>query len=171
MRTYVLLTALALSLARPVRADDSAVVPAAAPCELSESSASERGAERSSPTARDSAACASVPPDAPQSVTDEQAAHALELELARNIGKQTQESDYPQEARRKGWSGTTLVQVVMGADGTTKQVSVGHTSGFQVLDDQALRMVLRAPPAHVPDQLKGHEVTLTVPIGFYFVGQ
>jgi protein TonB len=174
MKIYLLLAALGLSLAQPARADDSDVVSAVAPCETSASPASEPGAataEQLGSTARDSAACASPPADAPQRVTNEQAAHALEVELVRNIGKQTQESDYPQEARRMGWSGTTLVQVVVGADGTMKQVSVGHTSGFQVLDDQAMRMVMRAPPARVPDQLKGREVTLTVPIGFYFVSQ
>ena len=174
MRAYLLLAALALCLAQPAPADDSALVPGTDPCETSDYPASEPGAataEQRGATARDSAGCASLPADAPQRVTDEQAAHALEVELARNIGKQTRESDYPQEARRKGWSGTTLVQVVMGADGTMKRVSVGHTSGFQVLDDQALRMVTRAPPARVPEQLKGREVTLTVPIGFYFVSQ
>ncbi len=162
-----------LCLAQPAPADDSTVVPGAARCETSESPATEPWAATAEQlgATRDGTVCASLPADAPQRVTDEQAAHALEVELVRNIGKQTQESDYPQEARRMGWSGTTLVQVVMGVDGTMKQASVGHTSGFQVLDDQALRMVMRAPPARVPDQLKGREVRLTVPIGFYFVSQ
>ncbi|HTS52539.1 MAG TPA: energy transducer TonB [Burkholderiales bacterium] len=173
MRTHLFLAALALCLAQPAPADDSIVVTGTG-CGTSEGAASEAGAatgEQSDALRPDGAECASIPAAAPDGVSDQQATHALEVELVRNIGKQTRESDYPREARQMGWSGTTLVQVVVGADGTMKRVSVGHTSGFQVLDEQALRMVMRAPPARVPDQLKGREVTLTVPIGFYFVSQ
>jgi outer membrane biosynthesis protein TonB len=52
-----------------------------------------------------------------------------------------------------------------------KAVSVQRTSGFRVLDDQALKMVRRVPATRVPDRLKGREVTVTVPIGFYFTRQ
>ena len=84
------------------------------------------------------------------------------------MGKQTQEVDYPEEARRWTWSGITLVHVLMGGDGSMKEVSVERTSGFRVLDDQALRMVQRVRSTRVPDRLKGREVTVTLPIGFYF---
>jgi TonB family protein len=100
--------------------------------------------------------------------TDELAVHALEVEILRNVGKQTQEEDYPEEARRWTWSGTTLVQVLMDGFGNMKAVSVRRSSGFRVLDDQALKMVRRVPSTRVPDRLKGREVTVTVPIGFYF---
>jgi TonB family protein len=103
--------------------------------------------------------------------SDELAVHALEVEILRNVGKQTQEEDYPEEARRWSWSGTTLVQVLMDGFGNMKAVSVHRTSGFRVLDDQALKMVRRVPWTRVPDRLKGREVTVTVPIGFYFARQ
>jgi TonB family protein len=103
--------------------------------------------------------------------SDALATQALEVEILRNVGKQTHEADYPEEARRWSWSGTTLVQVSMDRDGGMKEVSVQRTSGFRVLDDQAVKMVRRVPFTRVPDRLKGREVTVTVPIGFYFAHQ
>jgi TonB family protein len=100
--------------------------------------------------------------------TDEQAVRALQVELLRNVGKQTQAADYPEDARRWSWSGTTLVHVLMGADGSLKDVSVHKTSGFRVLDDQALKMVQRVSSTRVPDRLKGRDIAVTLPIGFYF---
>jgi TonB family protein len=100
-------------------------------------------------------------------LTDEQAMHAFERDLSRNVGKQTQETDYPEEARRWVWTGTTLVQVIIGTDGTMNHVSVSKTSGFRVLDEQAVKMVQRVAVPPVPPRLRGREITVTVPIGFY----
>jgi len=119
-------------------------------------------------------ACADDLLEAPagwQHDSDALATEALEVEILRNVGKQTHEGDYPEEARRWSWSGTTLVQVSMDRDGGMKEVSVQRTSGFRVLDDQAVKMVRRVPFTRVPDRLKGREVTVTVPIGFYFAHQ
>jgi len=119
-------------------------------------------------------ACADDLLEAPagwQHDSDALATEALEVEILRNVGKQTHEADYPEEARRWSWSGTTLVQVSMDRDGGMKEVSVQRTSGFRVLDDQAVKMVRRVPFTRVPDRLKGREVTVTVPIGFYFAHQ
>lgn len=108
---------------------------------------------------------------AARQMTEEQALHALELDLSRNVGKQINEADFPEEARRWNWSGTTLVQVLMGADGSMKEISVQKTSGFRTLDEQALRVVRRIAVPPVPERLRGREVAVTVPIGFYFGAQ
>jgi TonB family protein len=115
-------------------------------------------------------ACADDLLEAPagwQYASDDLATEALEVEILRNVGKQTQEADYPEEARRWTWSGTTLVHVSMDADGSMKEVSVQRTSGFRVLDDQALKMVRRVPFTRMPDRPRD-AITVTVPIGFYF---
>jgi outer membrane biosynthesis protein TonB len=62
-------------------------------------------------------------------LNEEQSLRALESEISRKLGSNIQPSDYPEEARRQGWSGTTLVGVVVAADGQIKQVSVRKTSG------------------------------------------
>ena len=100
-------------------------------------------------------------------LNEEQSLHALELETSRKLGSTIQPSDYPEEARRQGWSGTTLVGVVVDADGQIKQVSVRTTSGFPLLDEQALRMVARVRIWWIPQRLRQREVNVSVPVGFY----
>jgi TonB family protein len=100
-------------------------------------------------------------------MNEEQSRHALESEILRKMGSSIQEGDYPEEARREGWSGTTRVDVVVGSDGKIKEVSVQESSGFPILDDQAMRMVDRATLWWIPQRLRNREVTVTVPVGFY----
>lgn len=100
-------------------------------------------------------------------MNDEQSRRALESEILRKMGSSIQEGDYPEEARREGWSGTTRVDVVVGSDGKIKEVSVQESSGFPILDDQAMRMVDRATPWWIPERFRNREVTVTVPVGFY----
>ena len=128
------------------------------------------GHDSAAPSAQQTPATNRRDPAARQ-MTEEQALHALELELSRNVGKQINEADFPEEARRWSWSGTTLVQVLMGADGSMKEISVQKTSGFRTLDEQALRVVRRIAVPTVPERLRGREVAVTVPIGFYFGAQ
>jgi len=104
---------------------------------------------------------------APALLTEEQALHALETEISRKVGLQMKETDYPEEARRWTWSGTTLVTVLVGANGLMNQISVGRTSGFRMLDEQAVRIVSRVrAPSWIPDRLRGRDVSVLVPIGF-----
>ena len=76
-------------------------------------------------------------------LSEEQSLRALESEISRKLGSKIRESDYPKEARRQGWSGTTLVGVLVGSNGKIKEVSVSQTSGFSILDEQALRLLDR----------------------------
>jgi TonB family protein len=101
------------------------------------------------------------------SLTEEQALHSLETEISRKIGLQMKVEDYPEEARRWTWSGTTLVHVLVGADGLMSQISVSRSSGFRILDEQALRVVSRVrAPSWIPDRLRGRPISVLVPIGF-----
>jgi len=99
--------------------------------------------------------------------TDEQALRAFEIDLSRNVGKAIKQEDYPEEARRWAWSGTTFVQVLVDKDGWRKAVSVSKSSGFRVLDEQALRLIHRVETPPVPQRLRGREIVAIVPIGFY----
>ena len=101
------------------------------------------------------------------SLTEEQALHSLETEISRKIGLQMKEGDYPEEARRWTWSGITLVHVLVGTDGLMSQISVNRTSGFRILDEQAVRVVSRVrAPSWIPDRLRGRPISVLVPIGF-----
>ncbi len=100
-------------------------------------------------------------------LNEEQSLRALESEISRKVGSKIQESDYPEEARRQGWSGTALVGVLVDGNGKIKQVSVRRTSGLPVLDDQAVRMVGRVSIWWIPQRLHKREVNVAVPVGFY----
>ena len=100
-------------------------------------------------------------------LSEVQALHALETEISRKVGLQMKEADYPEEARRWTWRGITLVHVLVGKDGVMREISVGKTSGFRILDEQALRVVRRvSAPSWIPDRLRGRDIPVLVPIGF-----
>ena len=48
---------------------------------------------------------------------------------------------YPRKARRAGWEGTTVLKVLVNADGAPGRVIVDRTSGFDVLDSAAVNAV------------------------------
>jgi protein TonB len=103
---------------------------------------------------------------APQ--TEQEAIEHLEQDLALKVGKRRQDDDYPEEAVRSGWSGTALVEVLVAGNGAIKSIALGRSSGFKVLDDQAVEMVRRVPRLWVPARLRDRETSVTVPIGFQF---
>ena len=48
---------------------------------------------------------------------------------------------YPVLAIQRGWQGTVLLRVVVGADGTIKSVKVARSSGYSILDGRAVNAV------------------------------
>ena len=60
--------------------------------------------------------------------------------------------NYPDEARRHQLSGSLLLDVAINPDGSVREVTVRRSSGQQVLDDAAVRIVkLASPFAPFPD--------------------
>jgi TonB family protein len=100
-------------------------------------------------------------------LSEEEALLALERELSLKIGKQMREEDYPEEAQRWRWTGTVMVDVIVGANGSVKDVSLAKTSGFHILDTQALVVVRRVSKLFVPVQLRGRDIAVTIPISFH----
>ena len=50
---------------------------------------------------------------------------------------------YPRKARRAGWEGTTLLKVLVNSEGAPGRVTVERTSGFEILDEAAVKAVQR----------------------------
>lgn len=74
---------------------------------------------------------------------------------------------YPPVAARRGWEGTAEVLLKISADGRVAGITLGKSSGRPVLDEEALAMVRRATPLpQAPEDLRGRELTVTVPIVF-----
>ena len=54
--------------------------------------------------------------------------------------------NYPDEARRAGLSGKLIMDVIMNADGTVRNISIMRSSGHKVIDEAASRIVNLAAP-------------------------
>jgi len=64
-------------------------------------------------------------------------------------------ADYPDAAIRAKLSGTLILDVVINADGTLKEINLRRSSGHQILDDAAKRIVkMSSPFAPFPTKLK-----------------
>jgi protein TonB len=62
--------------------------------------------------------------------------------------------NYPQEARRQQLHGTLVLTVAVRADGSLESVVLNRSSGSDVLDQAALRIVeLAAPFAALPPEI------------------
>ena len=63
--------------------------------------------------------------------------------------------NYPDEARRRGLSGSLILDVALNVDGSVNDVVIRHSSGESVLDDAAIRIVmLAAPYAPLPQNIR-----------------
>ncbi len=110
---------------------------------------------------------APVPP-APGPVAVEPLARELTATYSQQISTQIKRHQkYPVQAQRNGWEGTAEVLLKIAADGRVTSASIGKSTGRQVLDREALEMVRRASPLpQAPQQLRGRELSVTVPIVF-----
>ena len=74
---------------------------------------------------------------------------------------------YPRMALTRRWQGTADLKLQIAADGNLKALSVAHSSGFEILDEQAMKMVKDAMPLPaLPDALRGHEFAIDIPVAF-----
>lgn len=78
--------------------------------------------------------------------------------------------NYPDEARRKGLSGSLLVSTWVAKDGKVKKIQIHRSSGYRVLDEAAVRIVhLAAPFSPFPIELatQADEIVITRVWKFY----
>ena len=74
---------------------------------------------------------------------------------------------YPRFARDNGWQGKVDVRMAIGADGAIASLRVARSTGYAILDQQALEMVRSArPQAPIPDALRGKAFGIDVPVIF-----
>jgi len=106
-----------------------------------------------------------APPPAPvQSAPDPGLLKAYGSVLAQAIG---QRKRYPRLARMRNWQGTTELKLQFGVDAQLKGISVARSSGFDLLDDQAVTMVKETVPfPELPAALRGQEIVIAVPVVF-----
>jgi len=51
--------------------------------------------------------------------------------------------EYPDRARRQGWQGTVLLNVLVSAEGKPQKIEIADSSGFEILDHAARAAVMR----------------------------
>lgn len=141
---------------RPVRSEGAAptVAPGAA------GSRSEGAAEAGVPAAGERGGAPAVAP-ARESVSAD-AMRQYRLALG---GEARRYKRYPRLARERGWEGMVEVTVRLGLAGAS--ASLGRSSGFNALDEQAVEMIAQAArQTPVPEALRGKEVTFSLPVQF-----
>lgn len=63
--------------------------------------------------------------------------------------------NYPDKARQQQLSGSLIIDVVLNSNGTIHKVEITQASGYQILDEAALRIVrLAAPFAPFPESIR-----------------
>ena len=83
------------------------------------------------------------------------------------IGVAKRYKRYPARAMEMGWQGRVEVRLVIGAGGFTQTASIKLSSGYEILDQQALDMVTKAKPlTPIPASLRGREFTIDIPVIF-----
>ncbi|WP_323030585.1 energy transducer TonB [Brachymonas denitrificans] len=101
-----------------------------------------------------------------QANNDAPAAPAVELPSTRASYLNNPKPPYPASSKRLGETGTVLLRVLVGADGSAERVALKKSSGFDALDNSALETVRRW--RFVPGKRNGVPTAMeyTVPIAF-----
>lgn len=116
-----------------------------------------RTAAAAPPPAADIAAAAPEPANTEQHLRDT----LLELVTAK--------LHYPTIARRRGWQGTVVLQLRIGADGQVSDLQVNASSGYPVLDRAALECLRLASIPQADRWLHGRAVDILLPVEYRLV--
>lgn len=74
---------------------------------------------------------------------------------------------YPPVARERGWAGQVSVLVSVPLVGASPVISLAGSSGFELLDNQALEMIgLAARSVSLPDTLRGSAFSMLLPVRY-----
>lgn len=103
-------------------------------------------------------------PVAPSQVDMTAARNSYNSTLWGAIGKYKQ---YPKIAQMRGWQGEALVELLLDGNGKLISKKILKSSGYDILDKQALAMIEKAAPFPAPPEaLRASSFTITVPIPF-----
>jgi periplasmic protein TonB len=84
--------------------------------------------------------------------------------LSRHIAKFQR---YPRLAQRRGWEGKTVLNIELTGTGDLISKNISVSSGFKILDNEAMKMIDRAMPLPVSSELLSNKIlTIYIPIKF-----
>ena len=94
-----------------------------------------------------------------------------EVHLRRSILKLfTEQLDYPNIARRKGWQGIVTLELHIEPDGRISRLHIDRTSGYPVLDEAAIKSLQLASIPQAEQWLHGRSMDLLVPVEYRLGG-
>jgi protein TonB len=73
---------------------------------------------------------------------------------------------YPQQARPQGLEGVVVVKTTINSDGNLIDAVVTKSSGYSALDEDALKLMHRVCPVHLPQELGKSQIAVLVPIRY-----
>ena len=73
---------------------------------------------------------------------------------------------YPRLARMQGWEGRVVVRATIKDDGSLIDAQVVESSGYEALDDDAIRLMKRTCPIRLQHELGQPHVVVVVPIQY-----
>jgi protein TonB len=87
--------------------------------------------------------------------------------LAESLWKRVAElKRYPHQARLNRWEGKVILKAVIRDDGHLGDLRVQESSGFDVLDQDALELVRQACPIHLKHPLGRPAIAIQIPINY-----
>jgi len=73
---------------------------------------------------------------------------------------------YPHLARIQGWEGVVVVKTTINKDGNLVEAVVTKSSGYGALDEDALTLMHRVCPLHLPHDLGKSQIAVLIPIHY-----
>ena len=73
---------------------------------------------------------------------------------------------YPHMARTQGWEGIVVVRTTINSDGDLVDAVVTKSSGYDALDEDALKLMHRVCPIRLPQDLGRSQITVLIPIRY-----
>jgi protein TonB len=105
-----------------------------------------------------------LPKPAPQPRVD---IDGLSSQYAKLISKEVAKyKQYPRIAQMRNWQGEALIQILVDANGKVLDSKIHTSSGYEVLDKQALKMVAEATLPLPPEALRNKPISIIIPISF-----
>ncbi|GKS57412.1 hypothetical protein YTPLAS18_09390 [Nitrospira sp.] len=82
------------------------------------------------------------------------------------MGRISETIRYPAEARLKDWQGKVVVKLVVTNNGTIEDLTIVKSSGYPILDEEAVALLQRLSPLKLERPLGKERISLQVPIRY-----
>jgi protein TonB len=108
-----------------------------------------------------------APPPPPRPVASAPSERPADWQ-SRVLGRLNAVKSYPSSARARRQQGVVLIRFTLDRTGAVLAVALAQSSGFALLDREALALPKRASPLpEPPEDMKGQRIELVVPVEFH----